>query len=93
MCRFLMLQWTEEILIQSQAYLASLQKNDEFLNLIQAIVAAGHTLDMQAVVVVCQNLKLLLSFKEVSLKVLFFYCAFKCVLYYAFFFKKIRYIL
>lgn len=62
----LILEWLTDVLVLSETYLVILYSSPEFTKLVQALVKTGHNYDNRIILYVGDNLKILLSKKELS---------------------------
>lgn len=62
----LLLQWTNDILINSEIYLENLYNNELFMQVTNVLVKCGYNFNTNIVLMVCENLDKLLSNKQLS---------------------------
>lgn len=62
----LLLQWLNDILINSDSYLANLYDNEKFVAVTEVLVKCGYHFNTKIVLSVCENLEKLLSNKQLS---------------------------
>ncbi|KAJ8915770.1 hypothetical protein NQ315_004582 [Exocentrus adspersus] len=62
----LLLEWLNDILINSESYLENLYVNEKFLKLADVLVKCGYHFNTNIAVAVCNNLEKLLSNKQLS---------------------------
>ena len=62
----LLLQWFNDILINSDSYLANLYDNDKFVAVTEVLVRCGYHFNTKIVLSVCENLDKLLANKQLS---------------------------
>ncbi|KYB28836.1 serine/threonine-protein kinase SMG1 [Tribolium castaneum] len=62
----LLLQWLNDILINSDSYLANLYDNEKFVAVTEVLVKCGYHFNTKIVLSVCENLDKLLSNKQLS---------------------------
>lgn len=69
--KILLLQWLNDILINSENYLENLYVNEKFLKVADVLVKCGHNFNTNIVIAVYENLDKLLSNKQLSWSNLF----------------------
>jgi PI-3-kinase-related kinase SMG-1 len=62
----LLLQWMNDILVNSDSYLTNLYDNDKFVAVTKVLVKCGYHFNTKIVLSVCENLEKLLSNKQLS---------------------------